>query len=53
MTACAKVAGVVAVVAEGLAGEPALPRGPVGVEQAADHEAAPGDCLDPQDVSVG
>ena len=44
---------LVAVITEGLSGEPALAGGRVGVEQAADHDAAAGDGLDPQDVAVG
>ena len=44
---------LVAGVAEGPVGEPALPGGRVGVEEAADHDAAAGDGLDPQDVPVG
>jgi len=43
----------VAVVPERLRGEPPLARGPVGVEPAADHDAASGDGFDPQDVAVG
>ena len=48
-----EVGGLVAVIAEGPGGEPALPGRWVGVEQAADHDAAAGDGLDPQDVAVG
>ena len=44
---------LVAVIAEGPVGEPALPGRGVGVEQAADHDAAAGDRLDPQHVPVG
>jgi hypothetical protein len=44
---------VIAGVAEGPVGEPALAGGRVGVEEAADHDAAVGDGLDPQDIAVG
>ena len=44
---------LVAVVAEGAVGEPALAGGRVGVEHSAGHDAAAGDGLDPQDVPVG
>ena len=40
-------------VAEGPVGEPPLAGGRIGVEHAADHDAAAGDGLDPQDVAVG
>ena len=48
-----QVSGLVAGVAERPVGEPPLPGGPVRVEEAADHDAAAGDGLDPQDVPVG
>jgi hypothetical protein len=48
-----EVRRLVAVIAEGAIGEPAVARGRVGVEHPADHDAARGDGLDPQDVPVG
>ena len=48
-----QVRGLVAGVAERPAGEPPLSGRRVGLEQAADHQAAAGDGLDPQDVPVG
>jgi hypothetical protein len=48
-----QVSRLVAVVPERLRGEAPLASRPVGVELAADHDAARGDGLDPQDVSVG
>jgi hypothetical protein len=44
---------LVAGVAEGPIGEPPVAGGRVWVEEAADHDAAAGDGLDPQDVAVG
>ena len=48
-----QVTGPVAGIAERLRGEPPLPGRRVRLEQAADHDAAAGDGLDPQDVPVG
>ena len=48
-----EIGRLVAGVAEGPVGEAALAGGRVGVEHAADHDAAAGDGLDPQDVAVG
>src|SRR5581483_2251678 len=48
-----EMGGLVAGVAEGPVGDPPLPGGRVGVEEAADHDAPAGDGLDPQDVAVG
>jgi len=48
-----EIGRLIAVVPEGPVGEPALPGRGIRVEEAADHDAAAGDRLDPQDVPVG
>ena len=48
-----QVGCLVALVSEGAVGEAALAGGWVGVEQAADHDAAAGDGLDPEHIAVG
>ena len=48
-----QVGRLVAGIAERPAGEPPLPGRPVRVKAAADHDAARGDGLDPQDVPIG
>ena len=48
-----KIGRLVAVIAEGPVGEPPLARDRIRAEHPADHDAAAGDGLDPQDVPIG